>query len=249
MVRVEGPEARRFLDGLLSQDLAGLHPVRAVRSFLLSPQGKLRALLWVAGEPERVDLFTDAAVGSRVAADLAHYKIRVKATIAPPIPALAFLDDMPEGAVMAPLGDHARGFTTVGSGWSKFEPELWDSARIEAGEPIMDRDVDEKTIPQETGLVGEAVSFEKGCYLGQELVARLDSRQGRVNRNLRRVEIDGPVLAPAAVTADGETVGNLTSIANGGGRVLGLGLLHRDVEDGDTVAVGDRIGTVLGAHI
>jgi len=248
LVRVEGPDSRRFLDGLLSQDLAELHPTRGLRSFLLSPQGKLRALLWVAGTEERVDLYTDAGLGERVAADLSHYKIRVKAGISPIAGALAFLDGIPPGAVEADLGDRVRGFSTVDPGWEEISENEWALARIEAGEPVMELDVDERTIPQETGLLGEAVSFTKGCYLGQELVARLDSRQGRVNRNLRRVELDGPVTAPAVVEVDGEAVGSLTSIASDAGKVIGLGLLHRRVEPGDQILVGERKGQVLGAN-
>jgi folate-binding protein YgfZ len=249
MVRVSGPDARRFLDGLLSQDLAALHPQRALRSFLLSPQGKLRALLWVAGNDEQVDLYTDRGLGTRVTSDLAHYKIRIKADIAAPSPAVAFLDEIPVAAVAAPLGDRMRSFGTDDPGGIPIPEATWDAIRIEAGEPIMDRDVDEKTIPQETGLVEEAVSFEKGCYLGQELVSRLDSRQGRVNRNLRRVEIDGALEAPVPARVDGEEVGAITSIATSSSRTLGLGLLHRRVEPGDLIEVGERRAEVLGSPL
>lgn len=250
LVAVEGPDSRGFLDGLLSQDLTDLHPTRATRSFLLSPQGKLRALLWVAGTDERVDLYTDAGLGSRVESDLKHYKIRVKANISAPVPALAFLDEVPSGAVRSDLGNRVRGFGTEDPGWEAVDENDWDIARIEAGEPVMDLDVDERTIPQETGLVAEAVSFAKGCYLGQELVARLDSRQGRVNRNLRRVEFEGgPIEAPAVAELDGEEVGLLTSIASDEARVVGLGLLHRRVEPGDQIQVGDRQGEVLGSSL
>ena len=255
LVAVEGPDSRRFLDGLLSQDLSDLHPTRATRSFLLSPQGKLRALLWVAGTDDRVDLYTDARIGSRVESDLNHYKIRIKATVGAPVPALMFLDEVPPGAVRSDLGNRVRGFGTEDPGWQAVDEDQWDVARIEAGEPVMDLDVDERTIPQETGLVTEAVSFAKGCYLGQELVARLDSRQGRVNRNLRRVEIEGGpakislIRAPAVAELDGEEVGMLTSIAGNEERVLGLGLLHRRVEPGDQVRIGDRRGEVLGSPL
>ncbi len=166
-----------------------------------------------------------------------------------------FLDDVPPGAVRSDLGNRVRGFGTEDPGWQDVDEDQWDVARIEAGEPVMDLDVDERTIPQETGLVTEAVSFAKGCYLGQELVARLDSRQGRVNRNLRRVEIEGGpakislIRAPAVAELDGEEVGVLTSIAGNDERVLGLGLLHRRVEPGDQVRIGDRRGEVLGSPL
>jgi folate-binding protein YgfZ len=249
MVRVSGPDARQFLDGLLSQDLSELHPRLAVRSFLLSPQGKLRALLWVAGTDAEVHLYTDRGLGTRVATDLSHYKIRVKAQIAAPTPAIAFLDETPAASVQAPLGDRPRGFSIDDPGGEGLAEATWDGARIEAGEPIMDLDVDEKTIPQETGLVGEAVSFDKGCYLGQELVARLDSRQGRVNRNLRRVEIEGAAVPPAVASQANEVVGTITSIATVAKRTIGLGLLHRRIEPGDQIEVDGRRALVLGASL
>jgi folate-binding protein YgfZ len=216
---------------------------------LLSPQGKLRALLWVAGTDELVHLYTDQGLGGRVASDLSHYKIRIKAEIAEPTPALAFLDAVPPGAVSAPLGDRLRGFGLDDPGLSPVPQATWEAARIEAGEPVMDRDVDEKTIPQETGLVGEAVSFEKGCYLGQELVARLDSRQGRVNRNLRRVELERSVETPATALFGGEEIGSITSVGNDGNRTLGLGLLHRRIEPGDHIVVGEQPAEVLGPSL
>ena len=81
---------------MLSQDLATLDPVRTVRSFLLGPQGKLRALLWVAGTEDRVTLVTDAGLGKRVADDLRHYKIRVKAVVSEPEPVTTVFDSEAE---------------------------------------------------------------------------------------------------------------------------------------------------------
>lgn len=102
-------------------------------------------------------------------------------------------------------------------------------------------DVDESTIPQETGLVEEAVSFSKGCFLGQELVARLDSRNGRVNRHLRRVRLEKLPTVPAAVADDG---GFITSAAVTADGAIGLGLLHRRINSGDEIRV-DGIGAVV----
>jgi folate-binding protein YgfZ len=79
----------------------------------------------------------------------------------------------------------------------------------------MGRELDDKTIPAETGLVERAVSFTKGCYTGQELVARIDSRGGNVPRRLRGVVVAGDALPPvgAAVSVEGKDVGSLTSVA------------------------------------
>ena len=94
--------------------------------------------------------------------------------------------------------------------------------------------MDERTIPQETGLEEVAVSFTKGCYLGQELVARIDSR-GHVNRLLRILEFYGEPPAPGSpvIGADRE-VGTVTSVGGG----LGLAMIRREVAVGDEVVAG-----------
>ena len=92
-------------------------------------------------------------------------------------------------------------------------------------------DVDESTIPQEAFLELDAVSFTKGCFLGQELVCRIDSR-GHVNRFLRRfTDIDGdwPVRG-ANVVVDGKVVGALTSVASAALPTGALGYVRREVE-------------------
>ena len=72
--------------------------------------------------------------------------------------------------------------------------EAYQVARIEAGVPVMGAELTERTIPAETGLIERTVSFTKGCYTGQELVARIDSRGGHVPRHLRGVVVDGAVV-------------------------------------------------------
>jgi folate-binding protein YgfZ len=110
----------------------------------------------------------------------------------------------------------------------------------------MDRDVDESAIPHETGLVDQSVSFEKGCYLGQELVARMDSRGGKANHLLRRVVLEGPVDVAAEVRSGPEVVGKITTTGFSVGRSahIGLGLLHRSIEPGTHVTIGAVAGVV-----
>ncbi|HJQ96638.1 MAG TPA: hypothetical protein VJ935_13155 [Acidimicrobiia bacterium] len=242
LVVVEGPQARSFLDGLLSQDLGTLEANKSMRSFLLAPQGKLRALLWVAGDAERVNLITDAGRGKQVADDLRHYKIRIKATISEPMAVTTVVDSVPGSAISAPLGPHERAFSADPVDFPAMEFGEWERLRIEAGEPVMGVDVDEGTIPQETGLVDEAVSFTKGCFLGQELVARLDSRHGRVNRHLRRVRLEEVPELPAPVTDDGGFITSAAVVSEG---ALGLGLLHRRINSGDQIEAAGVRGLVL----
>ena len=246
LVVVEGLDAKRFLNDLLSQDLDRLQPDQAVRSFLLGPKGKLRALLWVFGTDDRIGLVTDAGVGDRVFEDLTHYKIRVKVTINRPTPLTTVVGTLPEGAIAAPMGNVQRGFVEGALEAPVISLEEWEALRVEAREPVMDRDVDESTIPHETGLVVQSVSFEKGCYLGQELVARMDSRGGKANHVLRQVVLDGLLGETTEVRSGTEVVGNITTTGFSPSQAahLGLGLLHRSIEPGAEVTIGAVAGVV-----
>jgi folate-binding protein YgfZ len=118
------------------------------------------------------------------------------------------------------------------------EPVAYDAWRIEHGIPVQPVDVDDKTIPQEAELERDMVSFTKGCFLGQELVCRIDSR-GHVNRFLRRfdaIEGDWPVRG-AEVVVDGKAVGALTSVAAADVPTGALGYVRREVEPPATVGL------------
>lgn len=123
--------------------------------------------------------------------------------------------------------------------------------RIESGIPTQGVDVDDATIPQEAFLEVDAVSFTKGCFIGQELVCRIDSR-GHVNRFLRRLEIPGAVVPPhgSDVHHDGKVVGGVTSAVAvpGADRVVALAMIRREVEPPATVTV-DAAGTALPATV
>jgi folate-binding protein YgfZ len=112
-------------------------------------------------------------------------------------------------------------------------PGEYDVARIVAGVPRLGVDVDERTIPQEAFLERDSVSFTKGCFVGQELVCRIDTR-GHVNRHLRLLRIAGDVVpeAGATVAVDDTDVGVVTSAARvpGEHRVVAMAMLRREVE-------------------
>ena len=112
--------------------------------------------------------------------------------------------------------------------------------RIESGIPAQGVDVDDGTIPQEAFLERDAVSFTKGCFIGQELVCRIDAR-GHVNRFLRRLELPGGVVPPhgSDVHHGGKVVGVVTSAVADPGedRVVALAMIRREVEPPATVTV------------
>ena len=259
LVWVEGPGAVGFLQGILSQDVEAMPTGDVKRSFLLAPQGKLEALLWLMKEAERVGVVVDEGLAAQVAERLNHYRIRVKAEVR-----------IEERPVWSLWGPRSRAVADVGEHWSDRDGAVrvpiptrgvdrvllvgdlavsglpragslaMTAARVESGEPVMGRDVDGSTIPQETGLVPEAVSFTKGCYLGQELVARIDTR-GRVNRHLRGLAVTRNVLPPegAAVWSGDREVGVITSVTESVfvGAPIGLALLRREVEPGAEVEI------------
>ncbi len=261
---MEGPGAVEFLQGILSQDVGAMEPGEVRRSFLLEPRGKLRDAFWVLRGQERVGILTGSGRVQRTRDDLAHWKIRVKAefrvdersvvevwgvgaSATVTAAGLAVPDGWAEadGTLVAtvPVGvlprivvagrDDIPGTVPVGS-------VAATTVRIEAGEPEPGIDIDDRTIPQESGLVETAVSFTKGCYLGQELVARIDSR-GHVNRVLRGIVVGTNVIPPVGgkIMAGDRDVGTVSSVGESLElrAPIAMALVRREVEPGSPVTI------------
>lgn len=126
----------------------------------------------------------------------------------------------------------ARGATPV-------EEDAAEVLRVERGRPRYGRELDDSVIPQEAGLNDRAVSFTKGCYVGQETVARLFYK-GKPNRTLRGLRLGAPAAPGDVVRLGDKEVGRLGSVAvspvHG---PIALAIVRREAEDGDTVAVGE----------
>ena len=111
--------------------------------------------------------------------------------------------------------------------------------RVETGRPRYGAELDDTVIPQEAGLNARAVSFEKGCYVGQETVARLHFR-GKPNRHLRGLRLSGPAEPGTELRLGERVVGRLaTVVASPHHGPIALALLRREAGPGDVVAVGD----------
>jgi len=125
--------------------------------------------------------------------------------------------------------------------------EAAEVVRVESGRPRYGIDLDENTIPQEAGLNERAVSFTKGCYVGQETVARLYYK-GKPNRHLRGLQLSAPAQTGAELLADRRsTIGGERPVGALGSSVLspargliGLALVRREAGPGSTVSVGDE---------
>jgi tRNA-modifying protein YgfZ len=134
------------------------------------------------------------------------------------------------------------------AGATAVEAAAYEAVRVEAGFPSHGHELDERTIPAEAGLVEAAVSFTKGCYTGQELVARIDSRGSNVPRRLYGLVLSGPVQAgarlyPLPVQEAAKEVGRLTSVAFSP-RLgwVALGYVARAVQPGSAVMARDEEG-------
>ena len=249
VIRVSGPDAITFLQGQCSQDVAALEPGQSAWSLILEPQGKVDALVRASRiDDDVIVLDVDGGYAPAVIGRLQRFKLRIKADIeplawrclalrGPSAPeAGAALSAGPELLVLDATWPGLPGMDLIGvdpsvpPGIEVGSTDVFEVARIEAGTPAMGAELTERTIPAETGLVELTVSFTKGCYTGQELVARIDSRGGHVPRHLRGLTLPGLVPVGAAVTVEGREVGAITSVASEpGGGAVALAYIHRDV--------------------
>jgi folate-binding protein YgfZ len=134
----------------------------------------------------------------------------------------------------------------TGAGVPLLDEAAAEAIRIESGIPLFGRDMNEETIPLEAGIESRAISFTKGCYVGQEVIVRVLHRgHGRVARRLVGIRLDGDRLPPAAaeVHAADREVGSITSSVWSPAlrRPIALGYLHRDFVTPGTAVVADGV--------
>jgi len=250
LVRATGADRVRFLNGMLTADVAKLATGDAAPALQLDRKGHVLADLWLLADADAILL--DVAPGCE--AELVA--VLEKHVIADDVAFASLSDSVVELALEGPgaaAAARAVGGATPPAG--RFErsdfagtPLLWigegsvtaeglrvvapreraaqlgaalalpaldeslaDVLRIAAGIPALGRDVTARNFPQEAGLE-RAVSFKKGCYVGQEIVARIASR-GAIHRRLVRLRVDAPVAPGASVAIDGSAAGQVTSSA------------------------------------
>ena len=209
VVQVSGPDALTYLHGQVSQGLLDLPVGDARWTFLLQPTGKVEVLARVRRTGEETFVFdVDDGFGPALVARLNRFRIRVKADVEPlPWRVIAVrgvdgVDDIVAADPVPPAG--------VREGTM----EELEAARIAAGWPAMGAEiVPGETIPAETGVVAVAVDFKKGCYPGQELVERMDSRGASAPRRLRVLTVAEGSKPGDPIVLDGAEVGVLTSVA------------------------------------
>ncbi len=254
LVSVRGVDSRSFLQGQMTQDLNGLAPGETTESLLLSPQGKFVAYVRVRCQSD-TEFLLDCALGTGQTVEdrLRRFKLRVKvelSTLQQPVVLVRgphAMETIGQLDPLVPSFPYAwRGLAGVDvyADLDALEPSLTlgdpaalELARIQAGEPVMGAELTDQTIAQETPLTARTVNFTKGCFTGQELVARLDARGSRVARHLRSlVVMPGerhrvPYVGEPIMIGD-RHVGAITSTAFSPSeeRSYALGYVHRSVE-------------------
>ncbi|MEM7094414.1 MAG: glycine cleavage T C-terminal barrel domain-containing protein [Actinomycetota bacterium] len=256
----EGPETETFLQGQLSQDIVSMAPGDSRFSLLLQPQGKVSAWLRVTRlDDERFLLDVDAGWADEVVTRLERFKLRTKCELTPQAwTSLTVVGPDAMGTTIdgaeVEVHDLIAGVPVVvafGEAPVAAVPEIQADAmnvlRIEDGRPAMGSELDENTIPAAAGIVETSVSFTKGCYTGQELVARIDSRGNNVPRRLVGLVFDGGSPVPGAELAKGDDgVGAVTSVGRSAALDAEVALAYatRAVEIGDSVTVDGATATV-----
>lgn len=274
IISVQGPDAARYLQGQLSQDLMTMAAPSAW-TFILQPTGRVDAWFRVHRLADD-DFLLEIEPGHAepLIARLRRFLIRTKATISEPRVGSLIARRWAQGTIRLghdladalpglPVGPGVAGADSLlraDHGASRAMLDMveaptaaLDRYRIAHCVPAMGAELTTDTIPGEAGgwVIDVSVSFTKGCYTGQELVARIDSRGGNVPRPIRLLEAgdtfaagEGPSLG-AEILLDGTCVGHITSSCMSVGEdhpALALAPLARSVEFGSVVEIrdGDR---------
>jgi len=270
LFEVSGGEAADYLQGQVSNDVEALAAGEGCYATLLNHKGKIRTDMRVLRTAGGYVLDTESFAHRVIEHMLETYSLgrdvrfrdlsgerRLASLIGPQ--ARERLDVAPPELEHASVeGDHGLYVATdLGVDVICADPEELGSAlgvepvaedvaeclRIESGRPRLGLDMDGETIPEEAGLNDRAIDFEKGCYVGQETVARLHYR-GKPNRHLRGLRLSAPAERGETLRLGDREVGRLgSSCVSPTLGPIALAIVRREASPGDTVAVGDGDAT------
>jgi tRNA-modifying protein YgfZ len=257
---VRGGEAADFLQGQVSNDVEALAPGQGCYATILTHKGKLRTDLRILRGEDWFWLDTEAIGHAVVRHTLATYSLgrevrfedvtesrailsligpaaRDRLDVAPPRAEHAFVEGEHGLYVATDLGVDVIGEPGADLGVEPVSEEAAECVRVESGRPRLGLDMGSETIPQEAGINERAVSFTKGCYVGQETVARLHYK-GKPNRHLRGLRLAEPAERGAEILLGEKPVGRLgsTCVSPRLGPIA-LALLRREAAPGATVLV------------
>lgn len=223
-VRVAGPDAEDYLQRMVSNDVAALAVGDACDALLLTAKARIIAPLRIVRRANDDFLvLTEPELGDAVRAQLLRMRFAAKAEIEPEQHESWLVVGGDEVLDARPEGDEA----------TADDVERW---RIESRIPKWGAELDESILPAEAGLERTHISFTKGCYPGQEPIARQHYR-GKVNRTLRVLDVDGAVAPGDELQLGDKVVGRITSAADG----VALGYVRTEVpEDAQLATRGGR---------
>jgi tRNA-modifying protein YgfZ len=264
---VRGSEAVDFLQGQVSNDVEGLSPGTGCYATILNHKGKLRTDLRILRGDDFIWLDTEIIGHAVLRHMLSTYTVgrdvqwedltedhSILSLIGPAADDLAPQAPPQDEHSFADSGSGLWVRTDVGIdilcgtgraaelraelGVEEVSEEAAECLRIESGRPRLGIDMDAETMPQEAGINDRAVDFEKGCYVGQETVARLHWK-GKPNRHLRGLRLSEPVERRTDILLGEKVVGRVSSVCvSPRFGPIALALVRREASPGDTVRVG-----------
>ena len=269
-----GAEAKDFLQGQVTNDILGLTPGRGCYAAFLTHKGKMLGDMRVFDLGEELLLDCERVALQELFNMIRRYKLGrdlelhkrtlelgLLSVIGPDAPDLAGPDEHDNARVTLGGADAVAVRTDVGI--DVFVPAAEKAAvraalefpdateaeaeivRVEHGRPRYGVDLDDTVIPQEAGLNARAVSFTKGCYVGQETVARLYYR-GKPNRRLLGLRLSEPVEPGTELKLGEKVVGKLGSVVVSPDHgPIALALVRREAKPGDTVDVAGSTGLIV----
>jgi tRNA-modifying protein YgfZ len=225
-VRIAGPDATDYLQRMVSNDVESLNVGDACDALLLTAKARVIAPLRVLrrGSHDFL-LLTEPELGEIVRTELLRMRFAAKVEIEP--------EEHESWLVLG--GDEVLDERPAGDEVGEEELERW---RIEAGIPRWGREIDDRVLPAEAGLDDTHISFTKGCYPGQEPIARQRHR-GKVNRKLRVLELAGDAPAGTELLYEGKTVGRITSSVPG----IALGYVRVEVPQDAQLELAAKAGS------
>lgn len=253
LIDVSGEDHRTWLNGQISNDVRSTKTGDAVYALVLNVRGKVLSDLWALDRGERFALVVPRKQREEITRHFEQYIIMedvvlsadddvaivsvqgprsaqvVAGVSAPGFPC----DELGTGGhyvlttpsdVTRVAADLSRAASELGGG--PINETIYERVRVRLGVPRFDHDFDNTCYPQEAGLKARAVSFSKGCYLGQEVVCTLENR-GKLNRKLVSMQLDGNATAGEAIVVGDEPSGKVTSVAGDGAQSYALGYVRR----------------------
>lgn len=264
-----GDDAQQWLSGQATNDLTPLFEgkVDAVYTLFVTAKGRILADAWVCKDDDGAFLATVPKV--TVAPLIEHFDkyiimedvdveerdLRVLSVVAEHVPTTLTENhlhhaarDLGQAAIrilLPPDEQQAAEAALADASIERLSDDAWATAKVVTAEPRFGLDFNDEHYPQEAGLARDAVSFKKGCYIGQEVVCMLENR-GKFRRQLAQFQLAAPTEAGTALRAGDEEVGTVTSEATWNGTHYAIAMVTRKaLESTDALQVGSQQPTAV----